>query len=122
MAITHGTEARTALAEALNDFVNTGSGTAVVRVYDANATLLVEIELNNPAYNIVGEQAVLDGASSGIAVATGDAATFDLLNRDGDTVYSGTVGTSDADLEIAAPVTIVIGETVTITSHSWVLN
>lgn len=123
MAITHGDDCAGALAQALSDFVDTG-GAGQMRIFDSGSILLVSITLNVGAFNVVGREGEINGTPSGVAVASGTAASFDVLNGNGDTAYEGTAAGpgSGADLELENTATIIAGETVQIFSHRWALE
>lgn len=104
MAITHSTDQRADIAEAVKAFMETGSGTATLRVKDADGITLIDFELPDPAYT--SDEAgdiTLDGVPLyATAAATGTAAAFTALNRNGATAYEGTVGAfgSAEDLKV----------------------
>jgi len=93
MTVTHATTTRDALANQIDALVNTGAGTAVLRIRQST-TAVVNFNLQNPAFG---------DASSGVitlngvpivanAVAAGAAVdNFQLLDRGGAVVLSGSV-------------------------------
>lgn len=112
MAVTLATTPRNAACDAVVDLADAGGGTnAHLRIYDgtrpssandavSTQTLLVELDLNNPAFG---------SASSGVAtlqatpisenaLASGTATWFRIVDTDGDAVLDGDVDTSSAEL------------------------
>lgn len=103
MTIAHVTAARAELAEKIADLVDTGSGIALLRLRDGSTTL-VDFELESPAYSSdsAGSITILGTPIFGIAEATGEADGFQVISRDGDVIYSGSVTGYGAggDLEV----------------------
>ena len=88
MSITHLTALRTILANAVATHVDTGSGTAKVRIRDSSTTL-VDFNLADPAFGAGAVSGVITLASTPIsatAVADGDADNFQIVNQNGDLV------------------------------------
>lgn len=92
MTITHLTDTRTKLADLIDDEVNLGAGTAKVRIRDATTTL-VDFNLSNPAFGaaVAGVITLNSTPISATAVADGDADNFQLIDRNGDIIISGSV-------------------------------
>lgn len=85
-----------------------------------SGTLLATLLFSNPAFQNAtasgsGGQAIANGVSSALAVATGTAGYFALVTSGSSTVGTGSVGTSGADLNFNA-LTIVSGAIVACTS------
>lgn len=103
MAITHATATRNAIADAVDDQVNSGSGTAKLRLRDGTTTI-VDFDLSNPAFGNASDGDIdLNGTPiSGTAAATGVVDGFQLLDRDGGVVLSGTVTATSGggDIEV----------------------
>lgn len=95
---------RNSLADHFDSLVNTGAGTAQLRIYTAAfATLLVAFDLANPAYGAAGASVQgrvdLQGVPiAGVGVAAGTAAVARLVDRDGTTVAEFTAGTSGTEV------------------------
>lgn len=117
MAFTVPNTIAQALANYYDDEVNTGAGTAQVIIYDATGGIptvetaistqvtLAEVDLQNPAFDAAtdanpGGQIALAGVplSDNSINATGTAAFFRIIDRNGDVVGQGTVGTSGTDM------------------------
>lgn len=92
MSITHVTTLRSALADLVDDAINTGSGTAKLRVR-AGSTTLIDFDLANPAFGAAAAGVItLQGVPiAAQAVAAGETDNFQLLNRDGGLEISGSV-------------------------------
>lgn len=122
MTITHSDEGRAALAEGLAAFVDTGSGTAVVRLFDADDVLLMEFELESTAFSSDGAGVLtLEGTPiAALGLEVGVAVTFEVLNRDGDFAYGGSVSglAGGGDLEVDNP-NIVFNGRIQITQHTY---
>jgi len=127
-----------ASADAVVDRIDLGTGTAAgkLRIYsgtqpaDADSapvgTLLVEIDLANPAYgsaNTSGTAALASTPRTGTGAAAGNAASFRVINRDGATVFDGAVrATADTDNGeelVLDNKNIAVGQTVNITSLNY---
>jgi len=120
MALTHSTTARNALADQIDTLVNTGAGTAKMRIKTSADAVLVEFSLQNPAFGAAANgQITLNGTPiSATASATGTAAKFDVLDRNGSMVFEGSVGTSGADA-IIDNTSISSGQTVNLNSLTY---
>ena len=92
MAITHVTALRNILADAVDTAINTGAGTAKVRLRDSTTTI-VDFDLANPAFGAASSGTItLAGVPiAGTAGAAGDVDNFQILDRDGTVLVSGTV-------------------------------
>jgi len=118
------------------DAIDTGGGTAVLRIYSGTRpdkvdtalsgnTLLAELNLSHPAFGAAADDnpnaiatasAITDDSS---ANATGTASFFRVLDRAGTAVIDGNVGTSGEDLNLDS-VSITSGQTVSISS--WTIT
>ena len=93
--------------------LNTGSGTAYVRVYgdgrpasvnDAPGTaLLVQIPLTNPAGSVAAGALTLTASDTGLIANTGIATWVRVVNRNGDTAFDMDAGAvaSGAECELS---------------------
>lgn len=127
--------------DAIVDKIDVGAGTAKLRIYDNTGTgqpadpdtavttqvLLAEFDLPNPAFGAAsdanpGGRATAAGTpyTDSSANATGTASWFRVINRNGDAVMDGSVGTSLADL-IIDNTSIVIGQTVKVNSWTFTM-
>jgi hypothetical protein len=111
MALQHTTPARNAMAAALAAQVDVGTGTATLVILSATNVVLAEIALQTPAFlaPATGGAGAGEMLYAGLpledpdAVAAGVATQFAVRNRDGATVFTGTVGVpgSGEDLELS---------------------
>lgn len=103
MAVTHLTALRTILADAVDTHVNTGAGTAKVRLRDSTTTI-VDFNLNNPAFGSAASGVItLDGVPiAATAAADGDVDNAQIINRNGDISLSCSVTASGmgGDIEV----------------------
>ena len=117
MAITLTTTSRTIACNAVVDLVDVGSSNSQIELRNALGDTIVTIQLPNPAFG---------AASSGVATAnglplTGTAwtggvlTTYAVYSRSEAIVWTGTIGTSAADM-IVDNTTIATGQAITITS------
>lgn len=124
-------------ADGVVDRVDVGAGTAHLRLYsgaqpaDADSapvgTLLLEIDLPNPAFGSANSSGVAtangtplsaDG-ESGAAAGT-DAVSCRVVNRNGDTVFDGSVTASGGGGQVELDnVNIADGQTVSISSLTY---
>ena len=109
-ATTIATSARNAQADAFDNLVNTGSGTAVLRLRNSTTTL-ASFNLQNPAFSAAATGVLtLQGVTLSTTASAGSASAVDnyqILDRDGNVVWTGAVTGSD---------TITSGQTVNLTS------
>lgn len=92
MALTHAAAMRNAIADAVDAAINSGAGTAQLKLRDA-AVDLVAFDLANPAFGAaVAGVITLQGVPiAAAAAASGDADNFQILDRDGTLLVSGSV-------------------------------
>lgn len=120
MALTLGnptlpTATRDALANNIDDLVNTGSGTAtIVLIDDGGLGDLVEIDLQNPAFGASSTGVItlagvpLSGTASAGSATTPD--KYEIRDRDGAVVADGAVTG-------VGPITS--GDTVDLSGYTW---
>lgn len=124
-----------ASTDAVVDRIDLGTGTATgkLRLYsgtqpaDADSapvgTLLVEIDLANPAYgsaNSSGTAALAGTPRTGTGAAAGNAASFRVINRDGATVFDGAVTATGGGGQLELDnINIAVGQTVNVTSLNY---
>lgn len=124
MALTLTIASKDARNDAITALVDLGATNAAgkFRLKTTGGTPLVDIELANPAFGAsVSGVSTLNGTPlSGTAVSSGDAATFDILDRDNTVIYSGTVSLAGGggDAVISPSLTIQVDDTVNLNSHS----
>lgn len=109
MAITHATDVRADLAQAILDQLNAGSGDPVIVIMTAASGVLVSQEVS---FSRTG--AVLTVESTNFtASGSGTAALFQARDSDGNMVFAGSVAASGGDFTIDN-VSIASGQTGTI--------
>lgn len=124
MAIVAVEAARNDMVDALTVLVDAGTTnpTGTFEVWTAGfAIKLVDIDVPNPAFGAAAAGvATLNGVPlTGIAVATGTAAVFKMVDRDDAEVYRGTVGIAGSGADaIIDSTSITINDTVQLNSHS----
>lgn len=121
MAITHATPIRNALAAEVTSAIDAGSGNGQVLIFTAGfATLLAELTFSKPAFGtpVNGTATANAITQDSSANASGTAAVFRVVDSANNTVFSGTVGTSGADM-IVATTAITVGQPATITSFLY---
>ena len=121
MAITHTTTVRNALANLIDDQVNSGTT-------DANGDLVImtsgdvevaTLALSNPAFGAASSGTITAASITDDTSATGGtAALFKFQNRDNTEVFRGSGGTSGADLNLSST-SIGAGDTVQVTSFTY---
>lgn len=117
---------RNSLADHFDSLVNTGTGTAQMRIYTASfATLLVAFDLPNPAFGAAG--AVVQGRIdlqgvpiAAVGVGAGSAAVARLVDRNSATVAEYTAGTSGTEV-ILDNVNIAVGQNVSLLSATMLM-
>ncbi len=115
MAITLGTAARNAACNAVVDLVDAGATAGKLKI-KAGGSILVTITLDDPAFgNAATGVATAAGTLDGTAAATGTADSYDVTDSDDNVIWSGTVSTSGADLNLDS-VSITNGQAVLVTA------
>jgi hypothetical protein len=113
---TLATASRNAMANALNTLVNTGAGTAALRLLN-NSTVLVSFSLPNPAFGAAATGTITLNGTPLSATASAGTATipnaYEIVDRGGAVVASGPVTTGDA---------ITSGQTVSLNSYTLTVN
>lgn len=119
---TLATATRNAVLDAIDDLINTGSGTANLRGYttggSASGTLLFECAFGNPAFAgaASGSMAANAITADSSANATGTLAVAEIFNRNNASVFTGiTCGTSGAEINFNT-LSITTGDNVSISS------
>lgn len=120
MAINNiSTAARNAMADALVDQIDIGSGgSGKIRIYtSAFGTLLAELDFSSTAFGsaVAGTATANTITDDSSANATGTAAVCRIIDKNGSTVFEGTVGTSGADINFNS-VSITTGDRISISS------
>jgi hypothetical protein len=121
MSVTHVTAVRSALADKVDDLINTGGGTAKVRLR-ATTTTIVDFNLANPAFGNAAS-GVITLASVPIAATAGASGSVDnaqILDRGGSVVLSCSVTGSGGggDIEVSN-VSIANGQDCSLTSLTY---
>jgi len=113
---------RDTFSDALDAAVNTGSGTATLVIKDA-AVVAATINLQNPAFGASSSGVItLQGVplSTTASASVSDADGFDIEDRDGTVVLSGTITATSGGGDIELDNTnIASGQTVEITSLTY---
>lgn len=111
--------ARNAIVDALVDQIDVGSGgSGKIRIFTAAfGTLLAELDFSSTAFGAASAgtataNTITDDSS---ANATGTAAVCRIIDKNGSTVFEGTVGTSGADINFNS-VSITTGDRISISS------
>lgn len=121
MTLTHPTAARNYLADAHDDYVNTGSGTAVLQILEGS-TVLCEMNLSNPAFGDASSGTIELNSTplTGTVTETGVADAYQVVNANGDVAHSGSItsegGGGDIELNY---ISLTKGFGVYITSYSY---
>ena len=123
MAISNlATGIRNSMCDAAVDAVDAVffNGTAATEIYTTGfGTLLAELTFANPAFGAAATGVATANTITGdtSANATGTAAVCRIQDRDNNTCWEGTVGTSGADLNLNT-VSITTGDAVDVTSFT----
>lgn len=111
------TATRNALADAFDAFVNTGAGTASLRLETSGDAEVATFNLQNPAFGNAASGVITaqgtpieDTSATGGTVAQGS-----IYNRNGDKVSESPAGTSGQEITMSS-LAVGAGETVTLTS------
>lgn len=121
MALTHVVAVRNSLADLIDDLVNTGSGTAKFR-FRASTTTIVDISLQNPAHGAAssGTISVAGVPLNANATGTGNVDNFQVLDRNGGIVYSGTVTATGGGGDITINnISVNTGQNVELTTFAY---
>jgi hypothetical protein len=112
------TVARDAACDGIVDQVDTGGGTAHVRIYTAAfGTLLAELDFPATAFGASSSGTATAGTivDEASAPAGGTAAVCRIVDKAGSTVWEGTVGSGSGDIDLNTT-TITLGDSVSISS------
>lgn len=119
MSITHATATRNAIADAVVDSIDTGGAGKIILSTSGDVDL-VTLTCSNPAFGAAsGGVATANAITPGTVGTTGTAAKFRVTKNDGTTVvFSGSVGTSGADMIITST-SLVATESVSISAFTY---
>ena len=121
MSVTHSTAARNTLADAIDTLINTGAGTAKLRLR-ASTTTIVDFDLANPAFGSAssGSMTLNSTPIAATAGASGSVDNAQILDRNGTVVVSCSVTGSGGggDIEVSN-VSIANGQDCSLTSLSY---
>jgi len=111
------TATRNALADAFDALVNTGAGTAQLRLETSGDVEVATFDLQNPAFGAAASGVItLQGVPIQDTSATGGTvAQGSIYNRNGDKVSESPAATSGQEITMSSLV-VGAGETVTLTS------
>lgn len=119
MAITLSTAARNAACNAVVDLVDVGAGSHGTLEILQTSTVLVSIDLDEPAFGSAstGVATAAGLPKSGVAIAAGTANAYKVKDEDGTVVWSGvaTITGGGGDM-ILDNTNIAVGQTVTVTA------
>lgn len=125
MSVTFPLATKNARAQAIVNSVNAGTTNpnGQVHLKDSGSNILSSHNMSNPAFLVVTNGvSIADAITDSVGLLAGAAVTFDIVDKDGTIIFSGTVGAvgSGADLESSSSsVTVTIGETVSISSLTY---
>ncbi len=118
MAITLSTAARNAMADALVDLVDGGTGAGNLVIMTAADAEVATLVLSNPAFGAAATGAAAANAITDDTSATGGVATLHKFENGNNTeIWRGTTGTSGEDLNLSST-TIGAGDTVSVTAYT----
>lgn len=122
MALTHATATRNSLADQIDALVNSGAGTAVLEFLDG-ATVCASFNLQNPAFGAASSGTItLQGTTltDASADASGTLDGFQVKDRDGTVIFSGsiTVTSGGGDIEVDST-SVTAGQEVQLTSFTY---
>ncbi len=117
MAITLEAATRTAACDAVVDLIDGGSGAGYMTICTSGDAVLATVTFGDPAFGGASSGVATSAAIAGspfTATGTGTAAKIKIYNSSNTLIFSGTAGTSAADLiltnlSIAENDTIAIG-------------
>lgn len=127
MALAHSTAAKNAILDAIDALINTGAGTAQIKIragsVGAPGTVLATVNLGNPAFGAASSGAMtMSGlpVSDTSADATGTAGMFEITDRDGVVVVSGSVTATGGGGDMTMPsVSITATEPVNVNTFTY---
>ena len=118
MAITHGANVRTAIANTIKEAIDNGVANAKFRLKDAGDVVLATVDLQDPAFaDAVSGVINLNGTplQNLSAEASGTITKFDVIDGEDNIIFQGTATTSGGDITISNDA-VVTGNLITIAS------
>lgn len=111
------TNARNAVADAIDALVNTGAGTATFDLETSGDAEVASFDLQNPAFGAANTGVItLEGVPlQDTNAAGGTVAQGSIYNRNGDKVLEAAAATSGQEITVSST-TVGAGETVTLTA------
>ena len=126
MPITLTTNTRNIATNSIVDLIDTGTTnpTGSINIYTSGLTiLLVTLNFSNPAYgNSLNGRATGNPVANGVALASGTASIFTVVNRNGVEIFRGTVsGTGGGgDIELSS-ILIATSQIISISSSTFTM-
>jgi hypothetical protein len=122
MAISHGADTRTALANTAVDLLDAGAGAGLLKFLNSVDTVLCTITLADPAFGAAsGPTALLASVPrTGTVGVSGTITKFWMTDSNSlaATTIAGTVGTSGADINLSS-VTVSVNDVIQIDSLAY---
>lgn len=119
MAVTHPTAVRTAIADAVVDRIDAGSGAGTLEFQTSGDVEVATLTFSDPAFGNAASGVATASAITTDATATGGTvAKFVVKDSTGTEVFRGAVGTSGSDINLSS-LTIAGGDSVSISSLTY---
>ncbi|CAM0043778.1 virion structural protein [Vibrio phage K406] len=118
---THTTAIRNSIADHVVDLIDGGTGNATGQLIfrTSGSAEVATLNMSNPAFgSATGGVATAAAITDDTNATGGTVATCELVNRDGDVIVQGTVGTTGTDI-IVSSTTIPVGATITVTNLTY---
>lgn len=118
-AVTHATAVRNAIADAVVDSVDAGASAGTLEFQTSGDVEVCTLTFSDPAFGAAASgTATANAITSDTNCTGGTIAKFVVKDSNGNTIFSGSVGTSGADINLSA-VVISAGQTVSLTSLTY---
>jgi hypothetical protein len=119
MAVTHGTTARNAMADAVVDLIDAGAAAGTLEFQTSGNVEVATCTFSDPAFGAAsGGTATASAITSDTNATGGTVAKAVAKDSDGNTVFSCAVGTSGSDINMST-LTVVAADTVAVSSLTY---
>jgi hypothetical protein len=118
MSVTHHTDTRNAIADAVLAAIDTGAGNATLELRTSGDVEVATLTCSDPAGTVTGAVLTFSAITDDSSATGGTAAKFAIISPTPTECVYGSVGTSGEDINLSS-VVIGAGDTVSISSLTY---